>query len=227
MAWDGYTGVIPKNAATIAEVLKDYGYHTAAFGKWHNTPAIETTSIGPKDRWPNGYGFEYFYGFLGGETSQWEPRLTENYDAVEPPHDDPNYHLTTDMVDKALNWLDDYRAFDPAKPFFMYWAPGGVHGPHHVFPEWADKYKGKFDTGWDAYRERVYQRQLDMGVIPPGTELTPRDPTMASWDSIPEDQRPFQERLMELFAGFVEHTDTEVGRLIDGIDGARARATTR
>ena len=134
VAFDGYTGVIPKTAATVAEVLKNYGYHTAAFGKWHNTPAIETTAIGPKDRWPNAYGFEYFYGFLGGETSQWEPRLTENFDAVEPPHDDPSYHLTNDLVDKALDWLDDYRAFDPAKPFFMYWAPGGVHGPHHVFP---------------------------------------------------------------------------------------------
>ena len=218
VAWDGYTGVIPKTAATVAEVLKEYGYHTAAFGKWHNTPVTETTAIGPKDRWPNGYGFEYFYGFLGGETSQYEPRLTENYDAVEPPHDDPSYHLTTDMVDKSLAWLDNWRAFDPDKPFFMYWAPGGVHGPHHVFKEWADKYKGKFDSGWDAYRERTYKRQLEMGVIPPGTELTPRDATMAAWDEIPESQRPFQERLMEIFAGFVEHTDTEVGRLIDGID---------
>jgi arylsulfatase A-like enzyme len=226
VAWDGYTGVIPKNAATIAEVLKNYGYHTAALGKWHNTPAIETTSIGPKDRWPNGYGFEYFYGFLGGETSQWEPRLTENYDAVEPPHEDPSYHLTVDMTDKALAWLDDYRAFDPGKPFFMYWAPGGVHGPHHVFPEWADKYEGKFAGGWDAYRQRVYQRQLDMGVIPPGTELTPRDPSMASWDSTPEDQRAFQERLMELYAGFVEHTDTEVGRLIDGLQARGLRDNT-
>ena len=218
VAWDGYTGVIPKTAATMAEVLKEYGYHTAAFGKWHNTPVTETTAIGPKDRWPNGYGFEYFYGFLGGETSQYEPRLTENYDAVEPPHDDPSYHLTSDMVDKSLAWLDNWRAFDPDKPFFMYWAPGGVHGPHHVFKEWADKYKGKFDSGWDAYRERTYKRQLEMGVIPPGTELTPRDATMAAWDEIPESQRPFQERLMEIFAGFVEHTDTEVGRLIDGID---------
>lgn len=217
VAWDGYTGIVPMNAATIAEVLKNYGYHTSAFGKWHNTPAVETTSIGPKDRWPNGYGFEYFYGFLGGETSQYEPRLTENYDAVEPPHDDPNYHLTTDMVDKALGWLDDYRAFDPDKPFFMYWAPGGVHGPHHVFPQWADKYKGKFDDGWDAYRQRTFERQLAKGVIPPGTELTPRDATMAAWDGIPADQRAFQIRLMEIYAGFVEHTDTEIGRMLDGM----------
>ena len=121
-------------------------------------------------------------------------------------------------MDKSLAWLDNWRAFDPDKPFFMYLAPGGVHGPHHVFKEWSEKYKGKFDSGWDAYRERTYERQLAMGVIPPGTELTPRDATMAAWDSIPESQRPFQERLMEVFAGFVEHTDTEVGRLIDGID---------
>lgn len=217
VAFDGYTGVIPKEAATIAEVLKDYGYHTSAFGKWHNTPAVETTSIGPKDHWPNSYGFEHFYGFLGGETSQWEPRLTENFDSVEPPHNDPKYHLTEDLVNKALKWVDDYRAYDPAKPFMMYWAPGGVHGPHHVFADWADKYKGKFDGGWDAYRERTYKRQLEMGVIPSDTKLTERDPTMASWDSIPAAQRPFQERLMELYAGFVEHTDAQVGRLLDGM----------
>ncbi len=226
VAFDGYTGIMPKTAATVAEVLKNYGYHTAAFGKWHNTPATETTAIGPKDRWPNGYGFEYFYGFLGGETSQWEPRLTENYDAVEPPHDDPTYHLTPDMTDKALKWLDDYRAYDPQKPFLMYWAPGGVHGPHHVPAEWADKYKGKFAGGWDAYRERTHKRQLEMGVIPPGTELTPRDETMAPWDSVPAGQQAFQERLMELFAGFVEHTDTEVGRLIDGMEARGLRDNT-
>ena len=226
VAFDGYTGVIPKEAATVAEILKQYGYHTAAFGKWHNTPVIETTSIGPKDRWPTGYGFEHFYGFLGGETSQWEPRLTRNLDAVEPPIGDPDYHLTVDLVDDALTWLDDYRAFDPAKPFFMYWAPGGVHGPHHVFPEWADKYDGQFDDGWDAYREATHQRQLDLGIIPEGTVLTPRDDTLQGWDDIPEDQQDFQTRLMEIFAGYVEHTDTQVGRLVDGLDERGLRENT-
>jgi arylsulfatase A-like enzyme len=216
--WDGYTGVIPKTAATVAEVLKEYGYKTSAFGKWHNTPADQTTAMGPKDKWPNGYGFEYFYGFMAGETSQWEPRLYENYDAVEPPHDDPDYHLTDDMTEKALAWLDEHQAFSPDKPFFMYWAPGTVHGPHHVPQEWADKYAGKFDDGWDAYRKRVYRRQLEMGIIPPNTVLTERDPTMAAWDGIPAEERAFQTRLMEVFAGFVEHTDHQVGLLVEGLE---------
>lgn len=225
VAFDGYTGVIPKEAATIPEILKEYGYHTAAFGKWHNTPATETTSMGPKNRWPNGYGFEYFYGFLGGETSQWEPRLTENYDHIEPPQDE-KYHLTEDLADKALKWLDDHRAFTPDKPFFMYWAPGGVHGPHHVFPEWSNKYRGRFDDGWDAYRERVFKRQLELGVIPPETQLTPRDTTLEGWEDVPMQQRDFQTRLMEIYAGFVEHTDFQVGRLVEGLEERGIRENT-
>jgi arylsulfatase A-like enzyme len=215
--FDGYTGVIPKSSATMATVLRDYGYKTAAFGKWHNTPATETTAMGPFERWPTGYGFDYFYGFLAGETSQYEPRLFENTTAVEPPHD-PTYHLTQDMVDKSLTWLHRRQTFAPDKPFLLYFAPGAAHGPHQVFTSWADKYKGKFDDGWDAYRERVFKNQKQIGWIPPDTELTPRPDSMASWASIPDAEKPFQRRLMEVFAGFVEHADAQVGRLLDGMD---------
>ncbi len=215
--WDGYTGIIPKEAATVAEVLKDYGYSTSAFGKWHNTPANQTTSQGPFDYWPNNYGFEHFYGFLAGETSQWEPRLVNDFTPVEPPHDE-KYHLTTDLADNAIDWLHQHQAFAPDKPFFLYFAPGAGHGPHHIYKEWADKYKGKFDDGWDKYRERVFKRQKELGWIPANTQLTQRDSTMASWESIPESEKPFQRRLMEVFAGFVEHADYEVGRVLDAVE---------
>ncbi|QVL33748.1 arylsulfatase [Telmatocola sphagniphila] len=223
--FDGYTGIIPKSSATIPEVLHHYGYKSAAFGKWHNTPANQTTAMGPFDRWPTGHGFDYFYGFLAGETSQWEPRLYENLTAIEPPHNE-KYHLTEDMVEKGLNWLKRHQAFSPDKPFLMYWAPGAVHGPHHIFKEWADKYKGKFDDGWDKYRERVFARQKALGWIPADTKLTPRDETLASWDSIPEAERPFQRRLMEVFAGFVEHTDAQVGKMVDGLEQLGLRENT-
>ncbi|HWR92996.1 MAG TPA: arylsulfatase, partial [Desulfobacterales bacterium] len=223
--FDGYRGVIPKTSATIAEVLHHYGYKSSAFGKWHNTPANQTTTMGPFDRWPTGHGFDYFYGFIAGETSQYEPRLYENINPVEPPHDE-KYHLTEDMAAKAIGWLKQHQAFSPDKPFFMYWAPGAAHGPHHIFKEWADKYKGKFDDGWDAYRERVFKRQKDLGWIPASTKLTPRPDTLVAWDSIPESERPFQRRLMELFAGFVEHTDAQVGKLIDGLEELGLRDNT-
>ncbi len=223
--FDGYTGIIPKTSATMPEVLHHYGYKSAAFGKWHNTPANQTTAMGPFDRWPTGHGFDFFYGFLAGETSQWEPRLYENQSAIEPPHSE-KYHLTEDMVDKGLAWIKRHQAFSPDKPFLMYWAPGGAHGPHHIFPEWADKYKGKFDDGWDKYRERVFQRQKELGWIPADAKLTPRADTMASWDSIPETERPFQRRLMEVFAGFAEHTDAQVGKLVDGLERLGVRENT-
>jgi arylsulfatase A-like enzyme len=217
--WDGYAGIQPKSSAMVGEVLKDYGYSTAAFGKWHNTPADQTTAAGPFEYWPTGYGFEYFYGFLAGEASHWEPSLVRNTTIVEPPKTPAEgYHLSEDLADDAIGWLRNHKAFQPDKPFFMYWATGAVHGPHHVAKEWADKYSGRFDDGWDAYRERVYKRAIDKGWIPKETELTPRHPTMASWDSIPEDERPFQRRLMEVFAGFGEHADTQAGRVIDEID---------
>ncbi len=215
--WDGYTGVIGKDTATIAEVLRHYGYKTSAFGKWHNTPANQTTAMGPFDRWPTGHGFDYFYGFVAGETSQWEPRLYENTTPVEPPHDE-SYHLSEDLADKAIGWLRKHEAFSPDAPFLMYWASGAAHGPHHIFKDWADKYKGKFDDGWDAYRERVFARQKEHGWIPADAELTPRADTMQGWEDIPEEQRPFQRRLMEIFAGFLEHVDAQVDRLLGEVD---------
>ena len=223
--WDGYVGVIPKTSATIAEVLKDYGYSTAAFGKWHNTPATETTAMGPFDRWPTGYGFEHFYGFLAGETSQWEPRLVENTNTIEPPHD-PNYHLTADLADQAITWLRRHRSFAPDKPFLIYWAPGAGHGPHHIFREDADAYAGRFDDGWDAMRERVFARQKELGWIPADTVLTPRADSMASWESVPADQRAFQTRLMEIFAGFVQDADEQAGRIIAELDREGLRDNT-
>jgi arylsulfatase len=225
--WDGYTGVIPRTSATLAKVLGAYGYKTAAFGKWHNTPANETTAMGPFTRWPTGegIGFDYFYGFLAGETSQWEPRLYENFNPIEPPHDE-KYHLTEDMAERALTWMKRHRAFSPDKPFFMYWAPGAAHGPHHIFKEWADKYKGQFDDGWDALRERTFKRQKELGWIPADAQLTPRAESMPAWESIPESERAFQLRLMEVFAGFVEHADTQAGKLIDGLEELGIRDDT-
>ncbi len=217
--WDGYSGHIPKSSAAAAEVLKDYGYNTAAFGKWHNTPAEETTAAGPFENWPTGLGFEYFYGFLAGEASQYEPNLVRNTTIVLPPKTpEEGYHLSEDLADDAIGWLRRHKAFEPDKPFFMYWASGCLHGPHHITKEWVDKYTGKFDDGWDAYRERVFHKAKEKGWIPPQTQLTPRHPQMPAWDDIPEDERPFQRRLMEVAAGFAEHVDVQVGRLVDEVE---------
>jgi len=219
--WDGYSGTIPKTSATVAEVLQDYGYSTAAWGKWHNTPAEQTTAAGPFDYWPTGYGFEYFYGFLAGEASQYEPMLVRNTTYVEHPHTSGGhdyYHLSEDLADDAINWLRKHKALAPDKPFFMYWASGASHGPHQVPKEWADKYKGKFDDGWDAYREHAFERAKKLGWIPQSAKLTPRPDNLASWDSIPDSEKPFQRRLMEVFAGFTEHVDVQVGRVVDEID---------
>src|ERR1700749_323817 len=217
--WDGYSGVQPKSSAMVPEVLRNYGYSTGGWGKGPNTPADQTTSSGPFDYWPTGYGFEYFYGFLAGEASQYEPNLVRNTTIVHPPKTpEQGYHLTNDIADDAIGWLQQHKAFEPDKPFFMYWAPGASHGPHHIMKEWADKYKGKFDDGWDKYRERAFARQKALGWIPQNAKLTPRDPTIPSWDSIPEDEKPFQRRLMEIYAGFTEHADYNAGRVFDAID---------
>ncbi|QDT70724.1 Arylsulfatase [Planctomycetes bacterium MalM25] len=215
--FDGFSGTIPKSSATVAEVLKQYGYNTGAWGKWHNTPEEQITNKGPFEYWPTGYGFEYFYGFLAGEASQYEPTLVRNTNYVKRPEKE-NYHLSEDIAEDAIRWLRDQKTYAPDKPFFMYWAPGASHGPHQVSKEWADKYRGKFDDGWDAYRERTIVRQKELGWIPQDTKLTPRPESLASWESIPEDEKPFQRRLMEVFAGFTEHADHNAGRVIDEIE---------
>lgn len=219
--WDGFSGTVPKSCAMIPEVLRHYGYSTGAWGKWHNTPAEQTTSKGPFDFWPTGYGFEYFHGFLAGEASQYEPTLVRNTTPVETPKSsggNAHYHLSEGIADDAVSWLQEQQAFAPDKPFFMYWAPGAAHGPHQVSKEWADKYKGKFDDGWDMYRERAFARQKELGWIPKDAKLTPRPDSLAAWDSIPESEKPFQRRLMEVYAGFAEHADAQAGRVIDEIE---------
>ncbi|WP_460796603.1 arylsulfatase [Microbacterium sp. GXF0217] len=217
--WDGYSGHIPKSSATIAEVLRNYGYSTGAWGKWHNTPAEETTVAGPHDRWPTGYGFEYFYGFLAGEASQYEPNLVRNTTSVLPPKTpEEGYHLSEDIADDAIGWLRNHKALSPDKPFFMYWATGAIHGPHHIMKEWSDKYRGRFDDGWDAYRERALEGAKAAGWVPQDAELTPRPDNLQGWDEIPDEQKPFQARLMEVCAGFGEHADVQAGRLVDALE---------
>ena len=225
--WDGYTGVIPKSSATVAEVLGYYGYATAAFGKDHNTP-VDQIANGPYDRTPTGRGFDYFYGFIAGETSQWEPPLWENTTPIEPPHVEnyEDFHLTEAMADKAITWMRRHLAMNPDRPFLMWWTPGAVHGPHHVAAEWSEKYRGKFDDGWDAYQRRTFERQKAMGWIPADAKLAPRPAGMPAWDDIPDGEKAFQARLMETYAGFLEHTDVQVGKLIDELEARGIRDNT-
>ena len=227
MDWDGYTGVIPRTAATLPKILGNYGYKTAAFGKWHNTPTADTTAMGPFTLWPTGegIGFDYFYGFMAFETSQWEPRLYENRNPIEPPKH-PSYHLSEDLAERAVDWIRKHEALTPDKPFMMYWAPGAAHGPHQIFKEWADRYRGRFDGGWDALRTEIFQRQKQLGWIPAHTQLTPRAESMASWESIPSSERAFQTRLMEVFAGFAEHVDVQAGKIIDELERLGIRDNT-
>jgi arylsulfatase len=215
--WDGYVGKIPKSTSTFAQVLSYYGYNTGAFGKWHNTPVTDLTKMGPFDRYPTGLGFDYFYGFIAGETSQYEPVLFENTTAIEAPHD-PKYHLTEDLAEKAIQWIRTSKTLTPEKPFLVYFTPGAVHGPFHIFKEWADKYDGKFDKGWEALRTMTFAKQKELGWIPKDAALNPLQNGMQKWDDIPKSQREFQTRLMEIYAGFLEHTDVQYGKVVDEIE---------
>jgi arylsulfatase A-like enzyme len=212
----GNTGVRPQTITPMAEVLRLNGYNTAAFGKYHETPPWEISTAGPQDRWPTRSGFEKFYGFIGGETNQWAPLVYDGITQVELP-EDSNYHFTTDMTNQAISWVRFQKALAPDRPFFMYFAPGATHAPHHVPAEWIEKYKGKFDQGWDKIREVTLERQKKMGIVPAGTPLAPKPTDIKDWDKLSADERKLFAKQMEVYAGFAEHTDYEVGRLIEAV----------
>jgi arylsulfatase A-like enzyme len=213
-----YSTMIPKTTATVAEVLRDNGYSTWWYGKNHNTPDWETSVAGPFDRWPTGMGFDYFYGFNAGETHQYYPVLFENTTPVEPDKSpEEGYHFMTDMTDRAISRMRYFKSVAPKKPFFMYFAPGAMHAPHHVTKEWRDRFKGKFDMGWEKYREIVFENQKKLGVVPPDAELTPRPDWVPAWDSLSDQQKRLYNALFENYAGYFAFTDHEVGRLLDAI----------
>jgi len=211
--YDGYTGIIPKSTATIGEILRQNGYATAWFGKNHNTPVYETGPLGPFDHWPNGLGFDYFYGFNAGDINQFKYDLMENKNPVERPEGE--VHLSTLLASKTIEYLQRAEAFDPDKPWFVYLAPAATHSPHQAPQEWLDKFKGQFDMGWDKYREQTFARQKTIGVIPENAQLTPRPASLPAWDSLNEDQKKLYSRMMEVFAAYGAHVDYEVGRVLD------------
>ncbi|WP_165230943.1 arylsulfatase [Aquisphaera insulae] len=214
--YDGYTCVLPRSCGTIGEVLRQNGYMTAWIGKNHNTPAWETSSVGPFDRWANGLGFDYFYGFNAGDMNHWDPILFENRNLV-PKSQDPKYHLTEDLADRAIDWVRRSTSIAPDKPFFLYVAPGANHSPHHAPQEWIDRFRGKFDDGWDAYREATLRRQIEKGVVPPGTKLTARSEGLPAWDTLSDGQKKVYARMMEVFAGYAAHVDHHMGRVVDAV----------
>ena len=217
-SFPGYDSAIPPESATIAQVLRMSGYSTACFGKWHLTPSWEQSPAGPFDRWPTGMGFDRFYGIMGAESSQYEPPVYDQTTPIAPHIGKPDYHLTEDLADQTISWMQRQKASSPDKPFFCYFSTPAVHAPHHVPREWIEKYKGKFDSGWDSLRNEIYERQLKLGVIPQGTALTKRPEQIPAWNDYPERYRPVAQRLMETFAGFLAHTDAQIARVINALD---------
>ena len=212
-AFPGNTGIRPRTITTLAETLRQNGYSTAAFGKYHETPPWEVSVSGPMERWPTGSGFDKFYGFIGGETNMWAPAIFDGVTRVEYQQT-PTYHFTEDMTNQAVNWMGAQHSLTPDKPFYMYFAPGATHAPHHAPKEWIAKYKGQFNGGWDKLREETFERQKKLGVVPADTKLTPRPAEIPAWDGMSAEQKRLFERQMETFAGFAEHTDHEVSRLV-------------
>ena len=217
-AFPGNTGVRPQSITPMAQVLRMNGYSTAAFGKYHETPPWEASVSGPYDRWPTSSGFDKFYGFMGGETNQWHPMVYDGTTRVYPNVEDPDYHFTNDMTNQAINWVNTQQSLTPDKPFFMYFATGATHAPHHSPKEYIEKYKGKFFGGWDKMREEILARQKQLGVVPQNTDLAPKPAAIKDWDNLTAEEKRLFERQMEVFAGFGEHTDYEIGRLIDALD---------
>ena len=215
----GYDGRMPFQNGMLSEMLLEHGYNTFCTGKWHLAPAEESTPAGPFHRWPLGRGFEHFYGFMGGETSQWFPDLIyDNHSVSQPKTVEEGYHLDEDLIDRAIHFILDAHVIAPDKPFFLYHAPGCAHAPHQVAPEWIEKYKGKFDMGWDEYREVVFARQKELGIFPADAELSPRDPDVPAWDTLSDQQKKLYAHFMEVFAGFLEHCDYQFGRLLDTLE---------
>ncbi|RPH87514.1 MAG: arylsulfatase, partial [Desulfobacteraceae bacterium] len=215
----GYDGRMPFQNGMLSEMLLEHGYNTFCTGKWHLAPAEESTPAGPFHRWPLGRGFERFYGFMAGETSQWFPDLIyDNHSVAQPKAVEEGYHLDEDLVDHAIHFILDAHVIAPDKPFFLYHAPGCAHAPHQVAPEWIEKYKGTFDMGWDEYREGVFARQKELGIFPADAELSPRDPDVPAWDTLSDQQKKLYAHFMEVFAGFLEHCDSQFGRLLDTLE---------
>ena len=214
----GYDTVMPDSAATVAEILRRNGYSTGCFGKWHLTPTWEHNPAGPFERWPTGMGFDRFYGIVGAEASMYEPAVYDQTTPVQPHLGRDDYHLSEDLADQASTWIRRQKAAAPDRPFFCYFSTPAVHAPHHVWPEWIERFRGRFDDGWDALRSEIHARQLAMGVIPAGTRLTSRPDEIPSWDEYPDRYKPVARRLMEVFAAFLAHTDAQIGRVIDTVD---------
>ncbi|WP_435007569.1 arylsulfatase [Tundrisphaera lichenicola] len=214
----GYDSAMQKDTATVAEVLKQNGWNTAWFGKNHNVPDWQSSQAGPFDLWPTGLGFEHFYGFVGGDTSQWRPAAVEGIKPIEPYLNNPDYNFDYDMADQAIKWIKMQKAVAQDRPFFCYYAPGATHAPHHPKKEWVEKYKGKFDAGWDAIREQTLARQKKLGVVPPDTKLVPLAPGIPAWDTLSAEQKKVYARMMEVYAGYLEQTDHNVGRVLRAID---------
>ena len=222
----GYSGFRPASAATLAQILHGNGWSTAAFGKWHQTPSVEVTAAGPFTRWPTGEGFDTFYGFMGAEMNHWYPQPYSGTTPVEPDRlPEEGYHLTEDLVDHAVDWVRTQQSLTPYRPFFTYLALGATHAPFHVADEWIQRYEGSFDQGWDVMREQILERQKQLGIVPPDAELAPWADGVPHWDELDDDAKRVAVRLMETYAGFAEHADQQVGRLVDALDSSRCSTT--